>query len=117
MRNHSRFTLLFEAFAIEVLQACRNVKAAAADMLSAYANAVARQTPNTELVHDKFHVAKHLVEAVDQVRRAENKALQAKDDDRLKGKRQLWLFNKSKLSHRQLRSHQAQRPEDGEGFG
>jgi transposase len=28
--KHSRFTLLFEAFAIEVLQACRNVKAAAA---------------------------------------------------------------------------------------
>ncbi|MFM7206791.1 MAG: helix-turn-helix domain-containing protein [Planctomycetaceae bacterium] len=28
--KHSRFTLLFDAFAIEVLQACRNVKAAAA---------------------------------------------------------------------------------------
>jgi transposase len=27
--KHSRFTLLFEAFAIEVLQACRNVKATA----------------------------------------------------------------------------------------
>lgn len=40
-----------------------------------------------DLVHDKFHVAKHLGEAVDQVRRAENKALQAQDDDRLKGVR------------------------------
>ena len=28
--KHSRFTLLFEAFAVEVLQACRTVKAAAA---------------------------------------------------------------------------------------
>jgi hypothetical protein len=28
--KHSRFTLFFEAFAIEVLQACRTVKAAAA---------------------------------------------------------------------------------------
>ena len=28
--KHSRFTLFFETFAIEVLQACRNVKAAAA---------------------------------------------------------------------------------------
>jgi len=44
------------------------------------------------LVHDKFHVAKHLGEAVDQVRRAANKALQSDDDDRLKGTRQLWLF-------------------------
>jgi transposase len=74
------------------------VVAVAADMLPAYANAVANQTPNAELVHDKFHVAKHLGEAIDQVRRAENKALQAEDDDRLKGTRQLWLFNKASLS-------------------
>jgi transposase len=194
--KHSRFTLLFEAFAIEVLQACRTVKAAAdllglswdaaqtimeravdrglqrreatsvlhlgideksfgkghdyitvltdidgsrvlevapertqaaaeavlqtltveqrqevqavaADMLPAYAEAVARQTPQADLVHDKFHVAKHLGEAVDQVRRAENKALQAQDDDRLKGTRQLWLFNQSNLSPRQRRRFEA----------
>lgn len=30
----------------------------AAVMLPAYAHAVAMQTPNAELVHDKFHVAK-----------------------------------------------------------
>ena len=76
-------------------------------MLPAYANAVAQQFPNAELVHDKFHVAKHLGEAVDQVRRAENKALQAEDDDRLKGTRQLWLFNKSNLSSQQRRRFEA----------
>lgn len=73
----------------------RGVRAVVADMLPAYANAVAHQLPNAELVHDKFHVAKHLGEAVDQVWRAENKALQPEDDDRLKGTRQLKLFNKS----------------------
>jgi transposase len=81
----------------------QEVQAVAADMLPAYANAVANQTPNAELVHDKFHVAKHLGEAVDQVRRAENKALQAEDDDRLKGPRQLWLFNQANLSPAQRR--------------
>ena len=75
----------------------------AADMLPAYANAVANQTPNAKLVHDKFHVAKHLGEAVDQVRRAENKALQSEDNDRLKGTRQLWLFNNANLSPAQRR--------------
>ena len=50
---------------------------------------MATQTPNAELVHDKFHVAKHLGEAVDQVRRGGNKALQAEDDGRLNGTRQL----------------------------
>jgi len=81
--------------------------AVAADMLPAYAQAVARQTPNAELLHDKFHVAKHLGEAIDQVRRAENKALQAQDDDRHKGTRQLWLFNKANLSPDQRRRFNA----------
>ena len=85
----------------------QEVRAVAADMLPAYANAVAHQLPNAELVHDKFHVAKHLGEAVDQVRRAENKALQAEDDDRLKGTRQLWLFNKSNLSSQNRRRFEA----------
>jgi transposase len=81
----------------------QEVQAVAADMLPADANAVANQTPNVELVRDKFHVAKHLGEAVDQVRRAENKALQAEGDDRLKGTRQLWLVNKANLSPAQCR--------------
>ena len=81
----------------------QEVRAVAADMLPAYAKAVARQTPNATLVHDKFHVSKYLGTAVDQVRRAENKALQAEGDERLKGTRHLWLFNKSNLSYRQRR--------------
>ena len=85
----------------------QEVRAVAADMLPAYANAVTHQLPNAELVHDKFHVAKHLGEVVDQVRRAENKALHAEDDDRLKGTRQLWLFNKSNLSPQQRRRFEA----------
>ncbi len=40
-----------------------------------------------------FHVAKHLGEAVDRVRRAENKALRAEGDDRLKGTKYDWLRN------------------------
>lgn len=88
------------------------VQAVAADMLPAYAKAVAQELPNAELVHDKFHVAKYLGEAVDQVRRAENKALQAQDDDRLTGTRQLWLFHKSNLSHRQRRRFAAIRKGD-----
>lgn len=97
-----------QAAAEEVLQTLsaeqrQSVRAVAADMSSAYAEAVAAQTPNAELVHDKFHVAKHLNEAVDKVRRAENKELQAIDDDRLKGTRQLWLYAKSNLRRQQRR--------------
>jgi transposase len=83
------------------------VQAVAADMLPAYAKAVAKQTPAAELVHDKFHVAKYLNEAVDPVRRQENKALRAVADDRLKGTRQLWLFRLGNLSRRQRRAFDA----------
>ncbi len=44
-------------------------RAVAADTLPAYAKAVALQTPNAELVHSAFHLAKHLGDAVDQARR------------------------------------------------
>lgn len=54
-------------------------------------------------MHDKFHVAMHLGEAVDQVRRVENTALKAEDDDRLKGTRQLWLQKKANLSRARRR--------------
>lgn len=54
--------------------------------------------PCAELVHAKVHVAKHYGEAVDEVRRAQNKILQAEDDDPLKWVRQLSLFHKTNLS-------------------
>jgi transposase len=57
--------------------------------------------PQAALVHDKFHVAKHLNEAVDQVRRQEHKQLLAQGDETLKGTRQLWLFNPMHLNPEQ----------------
>jgi transposase len=44
-----------------------------------------------KMVFDKFHIAKHLGEAVDRVRRRENKTLRAAGDDRLTGTRYDWL--------------------------
>jgi len=179
--KHSRFTLLFEAFAIEVLQACGNVKAAckllnldwnaadtimkravqrgltrrdtdqvtrvgideksfgkghdyvslmtdidgrrilevvqgrdrkaadclwktlsadqrshvkaiAMDMWRAFESSAKANAAQADIVYDRFHVSKHLNEAVDKVRRKENKALQRLDDKTLTGTKQLWLF-------------------------
>jgi transposase len=190
--KHSRFTLLFEAFAIEVLQACGNVQRAAAlleldwqtahgimqravqrglarrsveavrhvgldeknfgkgqsyvsvltdldgsrvlevvedrteeaadklwnslpaaqreqvrgvalDMWQPYLASTQKQAPEAEIVHDKFHVSKHLNEAVDQVRRRENKTLKAAGDERLVGSKQLWLFHPKNLSRKRKR--------------
>jgi len=46
-----------------------------------------------KIVFDKFHVAQHLGQAVDEVRRKENKALRAQGDERLVGTRYDWLTN------------------------
>ena len=46
-----------------------------------------------KIVFDKFHIAKHLGEAVDRVRRREHKVLKAEGDDRLTGTRYHWLRN------------------------
>jgi transposase len=74
------------------------IEAAAVDMWPAYAAAVARHAPQAEIVHDRFHVSKHLNEAVDQVRRQEHKALKKQGDVRLTGSKQLWLFNPENLN-------------------
>lgn len=72
----------------------------AADMRPASAKTVSQEVPNAELVHDKFHIDKYLEEVVYRLQRAENKAFQAQDDNRLIGTRLLWLFNWSHLPHR-----------------
>lgn len=78
------------------------VKAVAIDMSQAFENSVLQNAPQADIVHDKFHVSKHLNEAVDQVRRQEHKALMEEGDDRLKGTKQLWLFNPINISESRL---------------
>lgn len=80
----------------------KKVQAVAMDMSSAYEEATHQMAPQAAIVHDKFHVAKHLNEAVDQVRRAENKQLQSRNDARLKRTRQLWLYAEDNLSEEHI---------------
>lgn len=77
------------------------VAAVAVDMWEPFMNATKEKVPQAALVHDKFHVAAHLNEAVDRVRRAEHKDLMAAGDETLKGSRQLWLYNPMNFSREQ----------------
>jgi transposase len=77
------------------------VEAVAVDMWEPFLKASRSKAPGAELVHDKFHVSKHLNEAVDQVRRAEHKELLAAGDETLKGSRPLWLYNPLNFSDEQ----------------
>jgi transposase len=61
------------------------------DMWPAYIGAVEEVLPSADIVFDRFHVKKHLGEAVDKVRRQEHRELSAAGNLILKGSKYLWL--------------------------
>ncbi|MGO9015144.1 MAG: ISL3 family transposase [Dissulfurispiraceae bacterium] len=67
------------------------VKAVAMDMWEPFRRAVEKLLPQADIVHDRFHIMKYLTDAVDRVRRSENKALQHEGNSSLSGTRFLWL--------------------------
>jgi transposase len=75
------------------------VEAVAMDMWDPYVNSTLNHLPEAQrkIVFDKFHIAKHLSEAVDLVRRRENKQLRARGDDRLTGTRYDWLRHPARM--------------------
>lgn len=87
------------------------IQAVAMDMCDAYVASTREHLPQADekIVFDKFHVAKHLGEAVDKVRRAENKVLRADGDDRLVGTKYKWLRNADNQTADQWRDFQALR--------
>jgi len=77
------------------------VESVSLDMWQAFMTSAAKNAPNAQIVHDKFHVSKYLNEAVDKVRRQEHRELQIDGDDRLKGLRQMLLYNEENLNEDQ----------------
>jgi transposase len=80
-------------------QQMASIEAVAMDMWDPYVASAQLHLPGvkSKIVFDKFHVAKHLSEAVDQVRRREHKTLKASGDDRLSGTRYDWLRNRAAM--------------------
>jgi len=81
------------------------IEAVAMDMWDPYIASVREHVPEADgkIVFDKFHVAQHLGEAVDRVRRKENKTLRASGDDRLTGTRYDWLRNPAAMDPKDRR--------------
>lgn len=87
------------------------IEAVAMDIWDPYVRATLAHVPGAEskIVYDKFHIAKHLGEAVDKVRRAEAKELRAAGDERLKGTRYQWLRNPLNFEEEDWQDFQALR--------
>jgi len=81
-------------------EACGALERIAMDMWAPYIAATREKVPNAEekIVFDKFHIAKHLGDAVDQVRRREDRELISQGSDRLEGSNYFWLQNPDRMS-------------------
>ncbi len=84
---------------------CAALENIAMDMWAPFIAATRAHVPEADekIVFDKFHIAKHLGDAVDRVRRRENRELRAQGDDRLVKTKYWWLQNPDTMSHRHWR--------------
>lgn len=76
------------------------IQAISMDMWEPYLNSIRANVPDADkkIVFDKFHIAKHLNESIDRVRRQEHRALRAAGDRRLVGTKHDWLRNQQSFS-------------------
>jgi transposase len=91
-RSAETLASYFESLSIDERLA---IEAIAMDMWDPYRRTVRDYVPDGDLkiVFDKFHVMRHVIEAMDQVRRREQRALRKRGDRRLTGTKFLWLKN------------------------
>jgi transposase len=75
------------------------IEAVAMDMWGPFIASTAAHVPGgrSKIVFDRFHVMKHMSEAVDAVRKAEHRRLRGEGDETLKGTKYLWLYAKENL--------------------
>jgi transposase len=101
-RKQEALEAYFEALGPE---ACAALEHIAMDMWAPYIAATRAQVPDADakVVFDKFHIAKHLGDAVDKVRRQENRELVSKGNERLKRSKYLWLQNPDRMSAKRWR--------------
>jgi transposase len=80
---------------------CRTLRVVCMDMWAAYANLVREYAPNAQILFDRFHIVKHLNEAVDGVRLELWRKLTGKERTGFKGTRWLLLKNPWNLNDNQ----------------
>lgn len=74
------------------------IKQAVMDMWRPFRNSVSEHVPGALIVFDKFHIIRHLSDALDEVRRSEYRRLAGKDRSYIKGQRYTLLSAKANLS-------------------
>jgi transposase len=74
------------------------IRLAVMDMWKAFRNSVQTHAPQAQILFDKFHILRHLADAMDQVRRAEYQRVATKDRAFIKGQRYTLLSHRANLT-------------------
>jgi transposase len=95
-RKHESLESYYRQFSIEELD---KVMAIAMDMWDPYINATKAYVPGADnkIVFDRFHVMRHVIDAVDQVRKIEHRFLKESGEQTLKGTKYLWLYSQENI--------------------
>jgi transposase len=89
----------FRIFPVEQRQ---QIEAICLDMWQPYVNACQAYVPRAadKMVFDRFHIMRHVLEAVDTVRKREHRALLDEGDTSLAKTKYLWLYNVENIPER-----------------
>jgi transposase len=79
-------------------QKARKIQLAVMDMWKAFRNSTEKHAPQAAILYDKFHVMRHLNEALDKVRKKEYARLSEKDRQYVKGQKYTLLSHWKNLS-------------------
>ena len=79
-------------------KACNNIRLAVMDMWRAFEKSAKKNIPQAAILYDKFHVMKHLGEALDRIRKQEYGRLSGQDRKYIKGQKYILLSNRENLT-------------------
>lgn len=87
----------------------KEIEAISLDMWPAYINACRKGVPDADekMVFDRFHIMRHVIDAVDKVRKLEHRALMKDGDATLAKSKYLWLTNPGNMTDK-ARAHFAE---------
>ena len=94
-RTEADFDLFFAALGAKKTA---RIQLAAMDMWKPFRSSLLRNTPKARVIFDKFHIMRHLGDALDEVRRSEYRRLAVKDRTFIKGQRYTLLSNRENLT-------------------
>jgi len=94
-RSEDSMNLFYEELG---LQKAREIRLAVMDMWKAFENSIRRHAPQAAILYDKFHVMRHLNEALDKVRKSEYARLTGKDRKFIKGQKYTLLSHRENLT-------------------